>query len=400
MKIVFAAAIFLISNLLFATECPVEGEKDKYLDTPIDFENPQAGSYKLHYKLHNSFNPDKRTLILLHGGPGEGLSGFDSCSGGFCFHQFGDQYNVIAVDERGAGCSQPPKESHQKFTTIRATADDIEFLKRHLVGEEGKISIFGISFGTVVGTVMASRHPDSVERLILEGSLVDNSYQVNLPSTVDTVLDLFYAERPAAKLLNDEVEQKAKNSQLEISLKELQEMRDAFAMYSYQLLWIVYPMMLEEINNNTYDLYNRLLAAFSVVGDIINMPAYSYIMCREIVDFTAAANRFTTGVQELCQDFKQENPRWPKWNALDFTAEITTPTLIVTGVSDAVTAPYNGETLHESINDSAFFVVPFAGHGVFHEHPDCDLALISNFLDNGVTDQLDEVFNSDVCQQL
>lgn len=389
----------LISVNIYATDCPPAGEKHKYLDTPLDINNPSIGTYKLHYKLQNSFNENKKTLILLHGGPGGDIKSFDQCPGGYCFKELSDQYNIIAVDERGAGCSLTPEWSNDKYTTIQSTANDIEYLRRYLVGKDKKISVFGVSFGTVVGVVLASTYPESIERLILEGSLANNTYQENLPDTINEVTQAFYITHPEAKKLNDIVEERAQNGELEITFEDYQGLRDAFAMYGYKLLYHAFPAMLEELFNNKYDLYHTISNAFTgEMGHVPQTSAYQYIMCREIVDFNATPNRFTTSVQNICEDFREVNPNFTKWNALDYTPNITTPTLILTGISDAVTAAYNGEILDNNIHDSSFFVVPKAGHGVLWENPTCDLALIDEFLENGNSNELETIFNSNKCR--
>lgn len=100
---------------------------------------------------------DKPVLFLLHGGPG-------------CDHTYfrpfldalTDQFQLVVIDHRGQGRSERTDTSTY---TIEQMADDVESLRHHL--GMGPVNVLGQSFGGMVAQVLATRHPKSVQKLIL-----------------------------------------------------------------------------------------------------------------------------------------------------------------------------------------------------------------------------------------
>lgn len=112
---------------------------------------------QLHYTEKGSGQP----LILLHGN-GE--------SGGYFVHQiahFSKAYRVIAPDTRGHGRS--PRGS-APFTIGQFADDLLWFLDFH--GIE-KAHLLGFSDGGNIALTFALRHPERVDRLILNGANLD-----------------------------------------------------------------------------------------------------------------------------------------------------------------------------------------------------------------------------------
>lgn len=103
-------------------------------------------------------NPDGLPLVLLHGGPGSGLSDkfrrmFDP-----------ERFDMILFDQRGAGRSTP----HLSLiaNTTAHLVDDIEALRLHL-GIDAWM-VFGPSWGSTLALVYAQACPQSVRALIVE----------------------------------------------------------------------------------------------------------------------------------------------------------------------------------------------------------------------------------------
>lgn len=109
---------------------------------------------QLHYIVRGSGEP----LILLHGN-GEDITYFG--------HQivfFQKSYQVIAVDTRGHGKS--PRGSAP--FTISQFADDLYvFMKEH---EIRRADMLGFSDGANIALLFTIRHPERVNRLILNGA--------------------------------------------------------------------------------------------------------------------------------------------------------------------------------------------------------------------------------------
>jgi proline iminopeptidase len=115
-------------------------------------------------------NPAGKPALLLHGGPGTGLSPrtrrmFDP-----------ERYLIVQFDQRQCGRSTPhaaePVVDLSTNTTAHLLAD-IELLRRH-VGVERWL-VWGGSWGTTLGLVYAETHPTSVSELIL-ASVVGTSH--------------------------------------------------------------------------------------------------------------------------------------------------------------------------------------------------------------------------------
>ena len=97
-------------------------------------------------------------LILLHG------NGGSSDYFKWQMDAFAETYHVYALDTRGHG--RTPR-GRMPFT-IRQFADDLlGFMDKHRIG---KAHLLGFSDGANIAMVFAIRHPDRVDRLILNGA--------------------------------------------------------------------------------------------------------------------------------------------------------------------------------------------------------------------------------------
>ena len=97
-------------------------------------------------------------LILLHG------NGADSRYFNGQIDEFAGQYHVYAVDTRGHGGTP---RGEMPFTIRQFAADLLGFMDEHKIG---KAHLLGFSDGANTAMVFAIRHPDRVDRLILNGA--------------------------------------------------------------------------------------------------------------------------------------------------------------------------------------------------------------------------------------
>lgn len=104
-------------------------------------------------------NPAGRPALVLHGGPGAGISPF--------MRRFFDprRYHVVLFDQRGTGRSRP--HGGLAANTTWHLVGDIERLRRHL--GVGRWLLFGGSWGSTLALLYAQRHPDRVTALVLRG---------------------------------------------------------------------------------------------------------------------------------------------------------------------------------------------------------------------------------------
>ncbi len=104
-------------------------------------------------------NPTGKPALVLHGGPGGGISPF--------LRQGHDpaKYRIILFDQRGCGQSTP-FASLQDNTTWDLVAD-IETLRAHLAVDRWQV--VGGSWGSTLALAYAVTHPEQVTELVLRG---------------------------------------------------------------------------------------------------------------------------------------------------------------------------------------------------------------------------------------
>jgi proline iminopeptidase len=121
------------------------------------FHLPVGEGHELYVELCG--NRAGRTALVLHGGPGAGISPF--------MRRFFDprRYRIVLFDQRGTGRSRPHGQIEAN-TTWHLIAD-IERLRRHL--GVGRWLIFGGSWGSTLALLYAQRHPERVTALVLRG---------------------------------------------------------------------------------------------------------------------------------------------------------------------------------------------------------------------------------------
>jgi proline iminopeptidase len=140
----------------------------------------QIGDVKLFFDVEGaklvpegSSMRERPTLLLLHGGPG-----FDHSSFKPLFSALADTAQVVYLDHRGNGRSDP---STRDRWTLDRWGDDIRAFCEAL--EIERPIVLGQSFGGMVAMAYATRHPDHPAKLILSST----SARMRL----DRVLDVF-----------------------------------------------------------------------------------------------------------------------------------------------------------------------------------------------------------------
>lgn len=153
----------LLSFLVLALTAPQTlGSTRTELFPPIEaYETGMLRVSEVHeIYWEKSGNPAGIPVFLLHGGPGVGTFP------GLRRMVDPERYHIIAFDQRGCGKSKPFFEWRDNTTDV--LIDDIDALREHL-GIEGKMVLWGVSWGTTLGLAYAEKHPDRVGGLILIG---------------------------------------------------------------------------------------------------------------------------------------------------------------------------------------------------------------------------------------
>lgn len=104
-------------------------------------------------------NPDGKPVVILHGGPGGGIS-----PNSRRFHD-PSSYRIILFDQRGCGASTP--HACLIDNTTWDLVEDIEKLRQHLGVAQWQV--FGGSWGSTLALAYGQRHPSRVTEFVLRG---------------------------------------------------------------------------------------------------------------------------------------------------------------------------------------------------------------------------------------
>lgn len=213
----------------FGAECTM-------LTVPLDYANPQATKIQLAVsRINHHSAPSAYQGVMLTNPGGPGGSGLTlSVLGGFVPKGAGRYYDWIGFDPRGVGSSVPaltcdgsyfgfdrpdyvpsnPSIERQWFTKTatysRACATAGGLLLDHVkttdtIGDmesirtalgQKQLNFYGFSYGTYLGQVYATLHPDRVRRFVLDSNVDPRGvwYQANLAQDVafDNVMPAFW----------------------------------------------------------------------------------------------------------------------------------------------------------------------------------------------------------------
>jgi proline iminopeptidase len=155
--------LFLLLTGVLASPVPAQGahQRGELFPAAQPFETGHLKVSELHtigYALCG--NPLGKPVFVLHGGPGVG------CYPRLTQYFNPDKFLIVLHDQRGAGRSRPPGELREN-TTPHLVAD-IERLREHLK-IDGKILLFGGSWGSTLALAYAETHPEQVAGMVLRG---------------------------------------------------------------------------------------------------------------------------------------------------------------------------------------------------------------------------------------
>jgi pimeloyl-ACP methyl ester carboxylesterase len=185
------------------------------IEVPFDYADPEQGSFVLYVKKHNAASPADRigSMMVNPGGPGFGGSSLADDARYYFSQDLIDRFDIIAWDPRGTGEStpavncvdtfdeyfgldSPPETPEEKqalidasqafndkcaensgtilpYISTQASAQDINSLRLAL-GEE-KVSFFGFSYGSELGTTWATMFPETVRAIVVDGAVDPNA---------------------------------------------------------------------------------------------------------------------------------------------------------------------------------------------------------------------------------
>jgi proline iminopeptidase len=116
------------------------------------------GDAKIHFRTFGNGKP----MLIINGGPGMNSDGFATLA-----EKLSKDNQTIIYDQRGTGKSTL-KRIDASTITMDLMVADIEALRKHLKIE--KWIVLGHSFGGMLASYYATKHPENIDRLILSSS--------------------------------------------------------------------------------------------------------------------------------------------------------------------------------------------------------------------------------------
>jgi pimeloyl-ACP methyl ester carboxylesterase len=189
---------------------------------PLDRTGRVPGTVALHVEYLPAEGPQRGTLFLLAGGPGQGSAhvfGLGSPSSVQLYRYLFPGYALVAYDDRGTGASglincsvlqraitaDEQQSSAAGCATTLGTARDFYSTGEHAEDLDAvraslgatKIALFGVSYGTKLALAYALGHPDRVERLLLDSVLppeLPDPYSADVLRAMPKTLNAFCTE--------------------------------------------------------------------------------------------------------------------------------------------------------------------------------------------------------------
>jgi proline iminopeptidase len=159
-RLATAATLLIISLGQFVPGAGGEGPLELYARA-APFDEGYLKVSELHSIWYGLFgNPKGKPVFVLHGGPGFG------CYPRLTQYFDPEKFLIVLHDQRGAGRSRPAGELCEN--TTQHLVADIERLREHLE-IDGKVLVFGGSWGSALALAYAETHPGRVSGLVLRG---------------------------------------------------------------------------------------------------------------------------------------------------------------------------------------------------------------------------------------
>lgn len=393
--------------------CPTASATDRYIEVPVYHdlatvaqvdripglnlfkekqENFAGKKMRIYYELFNGWDANKKLLILIPGGPGQTHADF---------HRLVDVYgaqsdllknfNVIAMDHRGVGCSRPlfPGNEPEDSMLMRQAASDIDLIRKELVGANGKINVWGYSYGSLLAQTYALLYPDQIERLFIGG-------------TVSNIDDWHMAAVQYESLVFSAVEPKARDSFYELTAND-KTLREAFLDWAFEPMY-QYAGRAQKIPEKLNFVLEKLKAGEkqNVLQELASKPSVTpwmqrSIACIELFPYeTKFPGEYNFWVKAIgfCSEYKGMHDYF---HYTPLLKQINVPTLIYGGAFDHVTPPKAMLQMSQEIKNSFIFIDNYLGHG-FGGKVGCIVRLTAQFFSGASSSELQQVAYSPFCQ--
>ncbi len=271
--------------------------------------------------FEQSGNPQGKSVVFLHGGPGGGSLPV--------FRQYFDpaKWRIVIFDQRGCGRSTPRAELRENTTWDLVS--DIETLRSHLKISQWVVS--GGSWGSTLSLAYSQTHPDRCLGLILRGIFLLRRKEI-----------LWFYQEGASYLFPDAWE----NYLQPISLEERGDLLSAFY---------------RRLTSDDAQIRQEAARAWSVWEGTTSKLIPDFELQSRFADA-----RFADAFARIeCHYFINRGFLEPDDQLLQNCDRIRhLPTVIVQGRYDIVCPMTSAWDLHKALPDAELVVVPDAGHSM------------------------------------
>ncbi|AWI26629.1 alpha/beta hydrolase [Flavobacterium pallidum] len=279
-----------------------------------------------------TFGSEKaKPILFLHGGPGYNSANFEASTA----QKLADEgYFVIVYDRRGEGRST---DEHAKFT-FEETFKDIDGLLEQFKIQ--KVTLMGHSFGGVVATLYAEKHPEKINAVILVGAPI--ALQESFANIIERCRKIYTDKEDKSSLGYMDMLEKMDKSSLEFS--------------SYCFMYAM--------QNGFYKPKNISSEAQKIYDDLKKTPEYKY-----------ATQMTPQGPKGF---WKNEN-----YTSLDLSANISAlskkmKVIGLYGKDDSLYSESQIEKLKAIIGKSNVFYIDNSSHNVFIDRQDEFLKIVKS----------------------
>lgn len=385
-------------------------------------------------------------VFFIAGGPGQSaVKSYPQLAG--AFDRILDKRDVILVDQRGTGESNPlkcggkdengdPTEAETLADVEKATRDCVAELSkvadltrydtttavadldavRKAMGIE-KINLMGVSYGTRVAQQYAMRYPNSTRTIVLDSvvpntTILGNIWARNLEDALDQQFALCTRNADCVKAVGNPrdslntVMATLRKGPVPVTYRDpttgivktdtlkAEEVANLVRMFAYMpAMAALIPQQLHEASQGRYDSLKAMTDMLnSGLEDQMMMGMQMSVICTEDGDSVVSndADKDTVLGTTLTDAMAAMCKIWPKGKMpADFHNALATdvPALILEGELDPVTPPKYGEETLKTLKNGRLFVLRGQGHNVIGVG--CMPKLFAKFIDTADAKQLD-----------
>ncbi len=428
-----------------AMEVDAECATLKRAENPSNAEGKTLDLAVIKFPSHSP-KPEPDAFTLIQGGPG-GSSIDMAVAYQRAFDEIRKKRDIIVLDQRGTGrsnklaCEAPedaaaqfePEEikkitqkcvdelsehSDVRFYTTSLAVDDLEAMR--IAAGYDALNVYGVSYGTRVAQHFLRKYPDSSRTVILDGVAPvglnlaggeialrwDESFAAlnerckaepscyeahgNLRSNFLLLKKRFAEQNIAVTVPHPHTAQPTKYTFNEFSMFTALRLMA----YSTEQLALM-PLLLSEAKKGNYTFVaTQLITLEEGFADQFASGMHNSVVCAEDEPFVTPKDRQSaegtllgTVLSEALRASCSVWPAGPVDEGFFDTFDSQVPVLVLSGETDPVTPPANGEVAAKMLSNSKHIVVPAHGHGVVARG--CVYKLASNFIESADLQEVD-----------